>query len=453
MKHPIDKYFRDRLKDQSFDFDYSDWEKALELIDPPKKHKKTMPLWWGLAAILILIVGSLWMVYSSNIKKEQQAIKSEQEPISHRTSKRDAQIADADKKTAIHIRQENDKQNTNGTSSNPLNKTQTKQVEHKETSSDQIPKTSLQHSFSEMPNAHSREEFSTDKNQNSSSNQMPYHQKAETSTVLAPIEQKSTATGWSMKDKQTETLASLSMQELPVVSELDAKSVTILELNNDLSPKFVPIINGIALYGGISLYPYATTDTKTYRGEFLGINVRQQVLGAFNVRSGVGLNYINGSFGISQSTQVITRNGGFSWEKEVISLQPHGVYYLQVPLAIEWQKNRHHLATGIIANKTLSVRAKKIQDTYRSEDLIGTTTGQITPRATRLEEVWMTQTAFSNVFWQWDISYNYQLSSIWNIGLGMRYGLNSMTSNEAIGLLKEVKPVMIQLSTEINLWR
>ncbi len=444
MKHPIDKFFRDRLKNQHFDFDYRDWEKASALIDQKDKRRKYFVFWFllGLAGLCFLA----W-VYAYGTSTQKVSENTEGQPV-----------AKAHRPLPNEV--------------DPL--TVGKVPDEDSSVSDENPNGQL--ADASLPNPTGTAgpvTKSSGGRQGIGDAVASFRSEVEPRSALGTLSAttiRSDGEGLESADR-VEQLGQTSEAELPKqvasVSFLEPLQIVpfdvaiatgsvglrVLDLSDDLRPVFTPIRNGLGLYSALSFYPYFEKNVKSYRGNALGLFLRQSLLGGLGLQMGLGMNYVNGTYGVSQSTEIITRDGGFSFEKKLISLKPHGVYYLQAPLNLEWFSARSVLSFGVSLNKILSVRATKIEDIFDASDLLGKTKEQITPRSTAFDNVWMNRTAFNSIFWQLQASYKHQITSHWNIGLGLQYGLNSITSEEGQGLLREVKPFMLQLTTEINLWR
>ncbi|MBT8219337.1 MAG: PorT family protein [Bacteroidia bacterium] len=150
----LDKFFKSKLEERSFEYNASDWENALKLIEKEEQKDRPLWIWWGAAAVVMIGLFLFTWNWSDNQSKMAadfnpgQKLQNEQRP-----NEQNAKIIDEESITESSSRLE--KQTTKPGSSELLKedpKTRVNSNEAKVFQQEVVPKTTTQEiDFTDLP--------------------------------------------------------------------------------------------------------------------------------------------------------------------------------------------------------------------------------------------------------------------------------------------------------------
>ena len=455
--NPLDKFFKKKLDDRSFQFDPEDWEGALELLRKDKKKRRGAIWFWfgsvGVAAsiVLILFLRPFAATDPSQLDPnifESQAQIERQEPQNTELKVNIDMGGDDDDVSSEEIPEEFVKDIDDFIKpENSIKAPEAAQVTKANDIRDNNIATLSDESLERLSD-HQDQQF--------------YPSQLETEDNKRDIDAQLAEQGHNVRPKLNYgTLAQIEIRNLPMagikypVMNFPLSSYADIE-EQDVDEESNPPIGDrslqLGLYGNASFYADNQSMTKFFRGQTLGVFAEIPIHNRFGVNIGIGSSYLNGSFGISQSAEVVTRNSGFTAQKEVFSLRPSGVFYLHLPVAFSFKTGKSIFLAGASIHKTISVRGEKTVETFDQVVSLQNLSVPQDLQTQTSENVWINSQSFSSFFVQGRLDYRFELNTKARLGLGLAYSINNLTKKEFQDLIQEDGPLMITVGAEYFIW-
>jgi hypothetical protein len=200
----------------------------------------------------------------------------------------------------------------------------------------------------------------------------------------------------------------------------------------------------ISLVLASSLYPYAGTTEKNFIGFVAGVNYTKSLKRTLNLD--VGLRYRNrfGMFSEASSSEQTTY--AFSRSVERFYVLPEKMHFLEVPVAIQYVKNRHALSLGFNGSYLLGLRGTLNKEGYGESFSEGGETEV-------LNNGWLQTSGIKllhcDVFASWDMAVNPEVS----LGVKLNYSLGTILKDSNSGIYLESKPVFFDVGLRYNLFK
>lgn len=186
------------------------------------------------------------------------------------------------------------------------------------------------------------------------------------------------------------------------------------------------------------LYPYRSADNETWIGWNAGMFTTYHFSPSFGLQAGLQYRLRTGQFGFSKESQNTSYR--FGREEQRFLLLPNQLYYLEVPLILQYSNAKHQLGLGVRLQYLLGVRGslRNSFDVDSEPNLLNTN---------KLDQAWIVKDGFRE--WPIDLmtSYFYGITKRWQIGLEASYTIGGITDQD----YERPFPIIYEESLSISL--
>ncbi len=460
----LDKLFKKKLEHRSFEFKDAYWEAAEQLIEKEEGKRRKFGWWWiGLFLVFVLSAGGIYYIQtnteavdktpiSASMSTQQLATSSEKDNSASRplnttkTANENLNITQENTTTTSNINESdlssirseqfiepasaepaiakvNDSENISATQSRAASEAIISEYKIKPQAIDNT-------SLSNSPVA-IEESLAADSEQEVKVSVQSYEKASATTTdPLTPdSKSKETVNVTALELLDTRDLLGIEKEERP---EEDLELIV-----NTLKPKRLRLSLDIATMFNV------TTDFKGFSGDALGLAVNYRLKNRWSIQSGLRYairapqNFSDlqksaessgdiESFDQQAGAFISTTNYynfGLIQVNEITEVK--NFHFIELPVALQWQANRHALGLGVQLNYLVGVRGSQSLETSQASLASSTNPDNsetLVPGSTT--KSWLDRDLYKK--WSPEIFFNYgfSLSPRWNIYTGVQYRLS-----------------------------
>lgn len=433
----LDKFVNDKLAQRAFEMDKNHWLQAAQLIDAQQKRRRRFFWIWFLSGqVLVLVLAFfLWPTFVA----EKTATRSNLSPPLVQTNATAHPPSLVDKgelsETADAITSEENvhttvlKQTTKTSQGNT-----TKPFEFAQSNTD-------------------AEEKISEKELIDTNADIPEMQKNEGGTHESTQEVIVSDEELLLRSFKASDVIDQPEQTIPVPYKTTSTILPLLDFNvsgekrkMDYAQKAIdqsPFFNHeFSLVLASTLYPYAGTAEKNFIGFVAGVNYTKSLKRSLNLNFGLNYRKRFGTFSEASASEQTTY--AFSRSAERFYTLPENMHFLEIPVAIQYVKNRHALSLGFNGSYLLGLRGTLHKESY-GESFSENGETQVLKRG------WLRNSGVKPLHWDIFASWNLAVTHGMSVGVQVNYSVGTILKNPNSGIYLESKPVFFDVGLRYNL--
>ncbi len=428
MEH-LDDFFKNKMSQRQIEFDEAHWAAAEALLDKQKRKKRLAFWWWfGGAASVLVTALLLWWFWPQSAPSplssffDLPALAKSEAPTTDATVQPD--VTETPQTSAPHS------SNANLSPSSKQNPSSDTRDTFAAKAKEEIDRTA-EKAFTER-----KKTTITAKEEKAKADQ-----KAKVQNNSKPEKKPNQNKAQANADQKVKRLA------IPMLSTLEREPLRYERQGNfGNAQREEPMIKvayekwrwGAAAYA--SLYPYRTGANESLIGWKTGLFSSYHLNTNWYIESGIQYHLRTGQFGFAKAESIA--NYRFGKSELNYFLLPTQLHYLQIPLLVGYQNNRHRLAIGAQLNYLLGIRGslRTSFDGVSDPNLFNTN---------QVEQGWIVKDGFK--IWPIDVSmgYGYELGTHWMVEVQLNYTMGSVLDESYERpfplIYRESEPLQVQL--------
>ncbi len=410
----LDDFVKGKMEQRQFEFDQAHWLQAAEMIDAQQRRRRRFFWIWFLCGLVVL-TGTSYILWKPSATYNH----SVQTNLSGETSPQIINVEDEKGEVKIDLSQ------------NEVLETMTKEE-----------------SGNIMTSRDNEEvdEGSSAKTQRVSDEKMTAFEPLQTTSpkIIAPIEFEESKDAAPPITALTET----TTYESFVTDQLPVLSFDIFNTDREWHGELIDVddrpffSSKFGLLASTTLYPYVGSSGKNVIGFVVGIDYAKSLNKNWSIGLGAQYRFRSGTFTEDDFSEQTTY--AFSRTVERFYTLPEQLHFVELPLAVNYVKNRHHFGIGVTTSYLLGVKGSLNREGY----------GESFPQGNANEVVekgWIQITGFKPLHWDVFGSWYFAVNTEMSLGVKVNYTVGSVLKDQAGSIYLESKPFFFDVGLRYNL--
>ncbi|KAA3637547.1 MAG: hypothetical protein DWQ02_06580 [Bacteroidetes bacterium] len=418
----LDDFVKGKMEQRQFEFDQAHWLQAAEMIDAQQKRRRRF-FWIWLLCGLVVLSGTSYMLWkpsaitsqplTTNLTEETgsslQTVKTERQQkeakIDLPQNEVQETITNDEAENIITTKDKKASQLEAGITDKPIAKA-FQQVDEKMASSESVPvkisNTITPVEFEELPDA-----------------------APPITAVKDPVRYKSF-----------------------VIDQIPQLNFDLLNNDRDWQADFIKVegrpyySSKFGIHASTTVYPHIGSTGKNVIGYVAGIDYAKSINKNWSIGLGAQYRLRSGTFAEDDFSEQTTY--AFSRTVERFYTLPEQLRFVELPLAINYVKNRHNVGVGVSPGYLLGIKGSLNKEGY----------GESFPQGNAHEVVekgWIQSSGFKPLHWDVFGSWYFAVNTEMSLGVKVNYTAGSLLKDQASSIYLESKPFFFDVGLRYNL--
>lgn len=233
-----------------------------------------------------------------------------------------------------------------------------------------------------------------------------------------------------------------------VISQLPVLSFDVFNKDEDWQGDLIDVhdrpffSSKFGLTASTTLYPYAGSSGKNVVGFVVGMDYAKSINNNWSIGLGAQYRFRTGTFEEDDFSEQTTY--AFSRSVERFYTLPEQLHFVELPLAVNYVKNRHNVGIGVSPGYLLGVKGSLNREGY----------GESFPQGNAnkvLEKGWIQSSGFKPLHWDVFGSWYFAVNTEMSLGVKVNYTVGSILKDQNSNIYLESKPFFFDVGLRYNL--